>query len=687
MAASYGYQQASERILVMRSGEEGDGTEGEEAAQRPWACTGRHALALRAAAAGALVAIVVAGRGATVGVFTETDRTFGVGFVGRAEKLRGPLRIEETRVPGGSCGNSPMLNDFSSKAGMEAAGWWFNWTDAASFKPEPYGAFAPTDSYWGYAREGSGAISLRVRGEGILSLDFGNLLGTQGSEVSLFHNTERIATAGPSQISKVVKIPFQDEDAMIIVQGRQGVIVLKHIRFECGGEATTGATTITTTTTTTAAPVTRVSEGAADTKGPKEGEEALLLDALAGVAAAGAGAQRIIHEPGGGLALRPIPGAEEQTGSAQLRANGSLDGSDDGVADGVAAAMEAAAFAAAAASRVSLYCFALMLPYGYEPRLLMAQQRKRVGLFACDAHDIFTNSSTLLDTGKRVQLGVKVVPVTLSVPLGGKWHTALNTPVFNRIWTEVRESGVQLQHDWIVKVDPDTVWFPQRLRTTLINNITAQVFPMRQRRLTQQGEDCKTCRLPQGGTCQEHVQWVQKHKNASCREALELTSRLPPLDCGCSCSMVEACDLRSDPAWKKDGGVLEGDYTSFKPIVYLNNCIFGLHGPIEVLSSGALNAYVGGLEVCNFLLQEPWGEDKFMDRCMLALGVTRVNVFSLLSEDACGEEPTPCGAKQVAFHPFKSEDKYFECWESAANSGATGRSLGNDLLGALDLTQ
>jgi len=64
-------------------------------------------------------------------------------------------------------------------------------------------------------------------------------------------------------------------------------------------------------------------------------------------------------------------------------------------------------------------------------------------------------------------------------------------------------------------------------------------------------------------------------------------------------------------------------------------------------------------------VDEPWGEDKFLDRCMLTLGVTRANDFSLLSETACGEEPAPCGTSDVAFHPFKLAEDYFACWSFA----------------------
>jgi len=115
--------------------------------------------------------------------------------------------------------------------------------------------------------------------------------------------------------------------------------------------------------------------------------------------------------------------------------------------------------------------------------------------------------------------------------------------------------------------------------------------------------------------------------------------------------------------------VIKGYAVESDPAVYINNCRFGLHGPIEVLSRGAVTAYVRGLSQCSNLNDEEWGEDKWLDRCSLQLGLTRVNMFGLLSEVACGEQPAPCGGPDVAFHPFKSVDSYMACQSFAMSFG------------------
>mmetsp|Transcript_98325 Transcript_98325/g.246412 ORF Transcript_98325/g.246412 Transcript_98325/m.246412 type:complete len:894 (-) Transcript_98325:201-2882(-) len=781
--------------------------------------------------------------------------------------------VEDTTS--GGCGNSPLLNDFSSKRGMELAGWWFNWTDDFTFKPLMYKDFVPPDSYWGFNMNRSGAISLRVKGDGILTLDFGNLLGTPGSKVSVYMNLDKKASAGPSVLSKTIEIPFHNADALTIVQDRAGIIVLNRISFACY-------------TTTTLAPSTSKEETEDETpdeEEDKEGDDEIKkaterwkreheelqkaaslaekkqqehyaavklakaqeevmkrdekkeqeLEKLKEEEAAEATGEQAEEQDandrlvkalmdvlgredksdtigamvdaekaakGGGAGLSPeeaalqeakeqeklakelalaarehnagaqdedlkeaeelekqakeeekksqkevdtakhlskteekikrneswakelMKNAKEQAKRTEKELKKAEEEEDKQAHESAEAAKlmktllakhrrkaeekerekmkekeaEAAdelrnsmtVVAATTETRTttqkqpSLYCYALMLPFGYEPNLLAAQKQKQVGIFNCDAFTIFSNSTYMLDTGDPCPIEVELLDFSLAVPYGGKWHTALNTPVFNKIWTKVRDMGIYLEHDWVIKADPDTVWFPERLLLVLKKGIPDGALPASQRRLMANRErrrlqklpmsdGCKHCQLNglQHDMCDAHVQWLQENKNMSCDEALQQTSRAPPVDCGCNCTRLEACDLSSDHDWRLDGRYIRGDLVinPQSPAVYINNCRFGLHGPIEVLSSSAVTAYVEGLPRCEFLLAQPWGEDKYLDRCMLALGVTRVNVFGMLSEIACGEEPAPCGGTDVAFHPFKKFEEYFACWAFAHSFG------------------
>lgn len=103
--------------------------------------------------------------------------------------------------------------------------------------------------------------------------------------------------------------------------------------------------------------------------------------------------------------------------------------------------------------------------------------------------------------------------------------------------------------------------------------------------------------------------------------------------------------------------------------MYLNNCKFGLHGPIEVISREAVATYIANLHSCEDIMEQPFGEDKYLRRCLERLGVRKVDQFSLLNEIACGQHPVDCMTASVAFHPFKDMVQYFDCWKKAKQYG------------------
>eukprot|EP00441_Pelagodinium_beii_P045730 CAMPEP_0197623642 /NCGR_PEP_ID=MMETSP1338-20131121/3616_1 /TAXON_ID=43686 ORGANISM="Pelagodinium beii, Strain RCC1491" /NCGR_SAMPLE_ID=MMETSP1338 /ASSEMBLY_ACC=CAM_ASM_000754 /LENGTH=646 /DNA_ID=CAMNT_0043193683 /DNA_START=75 /DNA_END=2015 /DNA_ORIENTATION=+ len=302
---------------------------------------------------------------------------------------------------------------------------------------------------------------------------------------------------------------------------------------------------------------------------------------------------------------------------------------------------------------VSLYCFALMMPFGYEPGLLLRQKEEGVGIFRCESWAVYSNQSKMSD-GSNFPFPVHEVkgpqgePISLFVPLGGRWHTALNRDVFNQVWLEVLKVDEYRKHDWIIKIDPDSVFFPSRLK-----EVIGRRAPLNQ--VINQGSEpdklsCEYCKKPgyEDQTCASHVHWMQS-EGSSCRDALESVAR-KEIDCDCQCDDF-ACDLPSNQA------------------MYINNCQWGLHGPIEVFSRRAIATYIAGLPICADLLPHAWGEDKFIDQCMIELGLTRVDVFDIMSEIACGDQPAPCGQSDATFHPFKEVNRWLACWHFANKYG------------------
>jgi hypothetical protein len=300
----------------------------------------------------------------------------------------------------------------------------------------------------------------------------------------------------------------------------------------------------------------------------------------------------------------------------------------------------------------SLFCFALMLPLGYEPTLLKAQLERGVGIFECDEFVVFSNETFVLSKwGSEEKVLTMPIPGSLAVKYGGKWDTALNTDIFIRVWNAVSLLGRYEFHDWTVKVDPDAVFFPNRLRELLLHSPMNSVMEIGGGSLRHSMRaSCGNCRLKnfENVTCASRIQSLQQ-LGESCEVARTKAAVEPPADCGCTCGDL-ACNVSVSA-------------------MYLNNCKFGLHGPIEVISREAVATFLASIHRCEYIRREPFGEDKYLRRCLDLLGVRKVNTFSLLSEIACGQQPVVCSAPNVAFHPFKDEGAYFNCWHEAQLHG------------------
>jgi hypothetical protein len=235
-----------------------------------------------------------------------------------------------------------------------------------------------------------------------------------------------------------------------------------------------------------------------------------------------------------------------------------------------------------AALPCSLLCFALMVPGTYEEQLLSMQYMERASLFGCDEYAVYSNKKVAISDN----LTTGIVDSDLKCGKGGEFGTVLNLEIFIAVWNKVIADSRFQYHEWTVKVDPDAVFMPHRLREIL-----------------------------------------------------------------------------------KDHPDVAGTG------VYLNNCKFGLHGPLEVFSRNAVRAWASGKDHCVAFFQQEcdgdclWGEDMFIDQCLQrVLNVHRENDYRLLLEDHC--EPPPrwkdCSCSScAAFHPFKDAQSYFQCYHKS----------------------
>jgi len=235
---------------------------------------------------------------------------------------------------------------------------------------------------------------------------------------------------------------------------------------------------------------------------------------------------------------------------------------------------------------VSFFCFCVMKPGGPEQELVELQLKRRAGIFKCN--DFAVISSELVNLGfwddGNVTTWYNPVPQVGMGTLGGAVTTNsfLNTQIFIVAWNTLVSSKQLDGHDFVVKADPDCVWFPDRLAT---------------------------------------------HVKAYMGEAVYFPN----------------CNLFQDspPQGPK------------------------LYGALEVFSKQAIDLYGnGGSARCQAMDWHGWGEDYYMQMCMLLLGARGQPDYLLVGDQRC----IPAGCEdwtRVAFHDYKDPTAWGTCFNVA----------------------
>eukprot|EP00931_Biecheleriopsis_adriatica_P048355 TRINITY_DN2793_c0_g1_i14.p1 TRINITY_DN2793_c0_g1~~TRINITY_DN2793_c0_g1_i14.p1 ORF type:complete len:570 (+),score=100.13 TRINITY_DN2793_c0_g1_i14:65-1774(+) len=126
---------------------------------------------------------------------------------------------------------------------------------------------------------------------------------------------------------------------------------------------------------------------------------------------------------------------------------------------------------AAAKASTSMLCYMVLFSM-HEVEIVKEALRRRAGIFECEEHMLFTATS------RSVLFGEGPVGPVVSIPLkAGPSHKApapgaltlswQNVETFLQALQRVNTSARWQSHDWLVKVDPDAVFLPHRLREHL----------------------------------------------------------------------------------------------------------------------------------------------------------------------------------------------------------------------------
>jgi hypothetical protein len=114
----------------------------------------------------------------------------------------------------------------------------------------------------------------------------------------------------------------------------------------------------------------------------------------------------------------------------------------------------------AKARGTSLFCIMVTLAGSVEDALLNSARQRGTSIFDCDDH-LHANS---WQTRKQTWTT--------------GWATLVNSEVFINAWRHVKDDGRYKHYDWTIKVDPDAVFFPARLRYHLGGLHAPKDFPI-----------------------------------------------------------------------------------------------------------------------------------------------------------------------------------------------------------------
>jgi len=117
----------------------------------------------------------------------------------------------------------------------------------------------------------------------------------------------------------------------------------------------------------------------------------------------------------------------------------------------------------------SLFCFSVYTENTGSPKpsteldLLTAQFARKVSIFTCEKYEVYADVEVSLGEGFLTK---KVTDVKGDWHFGKRKETGawVNTGMFIQVWKAIADTNAHADMDWVVKVDPDAVFVPERLR-------------------------------------------------------------------------------------------------------------------------------------------------------------------------------------------------------------------------------
>eukprot|EP00419_Tripos_fusus_P057479 CAMPEP_0172928618 /NCGR_PEP_ID=MMETSP1075-20121228/218069_1 /TAXON_ID=2916 /ORGANISM="Ceratium fusus, Strain PA161109" /LENGTH=409 /DNA_ID=CAMNT_0013789905 /DNA_START=236 /DNA_END=1465 /DNA_ORIENTATION=- len=282
-----------------------------------------------------------------------------------------------------------------------------------------------------------------------------------------------------------------------------------------------------------------------------------------------------------------------------------------------------------AAAWPSLFCWCVMMTVGNNPlgwmeeSLIKQQLDLSIGIFACNEWAVITDDRLALNRWgehgfPKIPEGIDTDNDTLTWAIGsttvakGAQTNPLNSGPFQTAWKALQRSKRLDNHDWVVKVDPDTVWFPVRLRSHL------QTY------------------MPGHGNGRDNIFLKNCPRFNSMQGPVEVISRKGAINLE---NNIQNC-----------GGVWGVGEDHF-----MVACVQQL-GVSPIMEAGLLNdKYCDGYVDCS----------NFMVACVQQLGVSPFMEAGLLNDKYCDGYVDCSNTWKVAFHPHKNPTNFLACYNTS----------------------
>jgi len=130
----------------------------------------------------------------------------------------------------------------------------------------------------------------------------------------------------------------------------------------------------------------------------------------------------------------------------------------------------------------SLFCFSVMRAGGSEQELVVSQFQHHASIFECNGYAVMSSHRFLLGKTDIGEVWTWVIPIPNvstteeTVTADERRKSFLNAQTFITAWEALLLDGQLWLHDWTVKCDPDTVFFPDRLRLHVSPHQGASVY-------------------------------------------------------------------------------------------------------------------------------------------------------------------------------------------------------------------